>query len=123
MTATLSTLEIAQLRSDAGAYLPDTCTIQTPTNTMDAIGGWSTSWANTYTNVACRLAPVVAQKTEALIGSELAAITSWVLTIAYNQAIDETMRVVHDSETFEVAQMQDTHSNRTAKRVYLRRMD
>jgi len=121
--STLSTLEIAQLRSDADAYLPDTCTIQVPTNTADAIGGWSTSWANTYTSVACRLAAVKAQRTEAMIGSELAVVTNWVLTIAHDQAIDETMRVVHDSETYEVAQLEDTHSNRTAKRVYLRRMD
>ena len=121
--STLSTLEIAQLRSDASAYLPDTCTIQVPTNTIDAIGGWSTTWANTYTSVACRLAPMLVQRGEALVGSELAAITVWVLTIAYNQAIDETMRVVHDSETYEVSQMQDTESNRTAKRIYLRRMD
>ena len=119
----LSTLEIAQLRSDADAYLPDTCTIQVPTNTVDAIGGWSTTWANTYTNVACRLAPVVFQRTESMVGSKVEAITSWVLTIAYNQAIDETMRVVHDSDTYEVVQLEDTHSNRTAKRVYLRRMD
>ena len=121
--STLSTLEIAQLRSDASAYLPDTCTIQVKTNTIDAIGGWATTWANTYTSVACRLAPMLAQRAETMVGSELAAVTNWVLTIAHNQAIDETMRVVHDSETYEVVQIEDTHSNRTAKRVYLRRMD
>ena len=51
------------------------------------------------------------------------ALTRWVLTVAYNQTIDESMRVVHDSQTFEVDRMEDTHSNRTAKRIYLRRLD
>jgi len=123
MTATLSTNEIAQLRAEASSYLPDTCTLQVSTKTIDTIGGWSTAWANTYTSVACRLAPVVAQKAEAVVGSELAAVTSWVLTVAHNQALDETMRVVHGSDTYEIAQLQDTHSNRTAKRAFLRRVD
>ena len=123
MTATLSTNEIAQLRAEASAYLPDTCTIQVSTKIIDEIGGWSDEWDPTYTSVACRLAPVVAQKAETIVGSELAAVTVWVLTVAHNQALDETMRVVHANDTYEIAQLQDTHSSRTAKRAFLRRVD
>jgi len=119
----LSTSELTQLRADAGDYLPDTCTIQVPTRTLDADGGWSTSWANTYTSVACRLAPVSARQSERLEGDQLTAVTEWVLTVAHNQTADTTYRVVHDSTTYEVVRIEDKHSNRTARRVYLRRLD
>lgn len=119
----LSTLELAQLRADQAGYWPDTCTIQTVTRTSDGQGGYTDSWANTYTSVACRLAPEQGKYVESLEGEQLTVITSWVLTVAYNQALDETMRVVHGSETYEIVQLEDTHSYRTAKRAHLRRMD
>ncbi len=120
---TLSTLEINQLRADAEDYLPDTCTIQTITRTRSTDGGWTEAWANTYTSVACRVAPMLASQDERIEGEQMTAVTRWVLTLHHDQTVDETMRVVHDSETFEIAHMEDTHSNRTAKRVYLRRLD
>jgi SPP1 family predicted phage head-tail adaptor len=119
---TLSTLELAQLRADQGNYLPDTCTIQTKTSASDGMGGWTDTWSNTYTSVSCRLAPM-SPGDESLQAEQLAMGTGWVLTIAHNQVIAETNRVVHDSETYEVVGMEDTHSNRTAKRIYLRRLD
>ena len=119
----LSTQEIAQLRADAADYMPDTCTIQTPTHTKDAQGGWTTAWADTYTSISCRLAPLPMQQGAEMEGEQVQAVSRWVLTVAYNQAIAENYRVVHDSETYEVVRMEDTHSNRTAKRVYLRRLD
>jgi head-tail adaptor len=120
---TLSTLELARLRSEASDYMPDTCTLQTLTRASDGQGGWTETWANTYTSVSCRLAPVRAAQSEQIEGGQLAAMSPWILTVAHDQAIDETMRVVHASETFEIAHLEDTHSNRTAKRVYLRRLD
>ena len=119
----LSTAELAQLRSDAGDYLPDTCTIQTVAKTSDGMGGWTEVWSDTYTSVDCRLAPEQTAQSEGIAGGQIAAITRWVLTVAYNQAINETMRVVHDSETYEVVRLDDTHSNRTAKRAHLVRLD
>jgi hypothetical protein len=119
----LSTQELAQLRADAEDYQPDTCTIQVPTATRTTDGGYTTAFANTYTGVVCRLAPVRSSQGERLEGDQMAAMSPWILTIAYDQAIAEGYRVVHDSETYEVTHIEDTHSNRTAKRVYLRRTD
>lgn len=119
----LSTLELSQLRTDASDYLPDTCIIQIVARTADSMGGWTEAWSNTYTSVACRLAPARATRDETLRGEQISAYSQWVLTIAHNQTIDETMRVVHDSETYEVLRLEDTHSSRTAKRVYLVRLD
>jgi len=120
---TLSTLEIAQLRADQADYVPDTCTLQTVTRTGDSQGGWTETWNNTHTSVACRLSPLQTQLVEAEEGGQVQAASRWVLTIAHNQTIDETMRVVHGSDTYEIEHLEDTHSNRTAKRAYLRRLD
>lgn len=120
---TLSTQEVAQLRAEQSAFLPDTCILQTVTRTSDGQGGWAESWANTHTSVSCRLSPVTVSQVEMVEGGQVQAASRWVLTVAYNQALDETMRVVHSSETYEIEHLEDTHSNRTAKRAYLRRLD
>jgi head-tail adaptor len=119
---TLSTLELSLLRSAQVGYLPDTCTIQTVTRTSDSQGGYTETWADTYTGVLCRLAPQRAGG-EQQTGEQLAALSLWVLTVTQSQALDETMRVVHSSETYEVTNVEDTHSWKTAKRAYLRRLD
>jgi SPP1 family predicted phage head-tail adaptor len=119
----LSTTELNQLRADAESFLPDTCTIQTVTQTRDTQGGWTESWANTHTSIECRLAPQTQSGVETIEGGQVTSISRWVLTLHHDQTIDETMRVVHDSQTYEVEHLEDTHSNRTARRVYLRKLD
>jgi len=119
----LSTVALAQLRSDASDYLPDTCTIKTVAKTSDGMGGWTEVWSDTYTSVDCRLAPEQTAQGEGMTAAQITAITRWVLTVAHDQVIDETMRVVHSGETYEVARLDDTHSNRTAKRAHLVRLD
>ena len=120
---TLSTQELTQLRANAQSFLPDSCTIQTVTRTGDGQGGWTETYANTYTSVSCRLSPIRTSQVELVEGAQVQAASRWVLTVAHNQAIDETMRVVHSSETYEIEHLEDTHSNKTAKRAYLRRLD
>lgn len=119
----LSASELAQLQVNQGGYLPDTCALQTLTRTSDGMGGWTEAWSDTHTSVACRLSPLRSAQTEQVEGGQLAAISQWILTVAHDQAIDETMRVVHSGETYEIARLADTHSNRTARRAYLQRLD
>ena len=120
---TLSTQEVAQLRADQADFYPDTCTLQVVTRTGDGQGGWTETYANTYTSVSCRLSPIRTSQVELVEGAQVQAASRWVLTVAHNQAIDETMRVVHSGETYEIEHLEDTHSNRTAKRAYLGRLD
>lgn len=118
----LSTLEITQMRADADAYLPDTCVLQSVTRTADSVGGWAESWAAADT-VQCRVAPMPLNRPETINAAQMASESRWVLTVAYNLSIDVTQRVVHASTTYEIESLEDTHSNRTAKRAYLRRID
>ena len=123
MSGNLSTLEIAQLRGDQDDYFPDTATLQTVARTSDDQGGLTEVWSNTYTSVSCRLAPIRASLVETPEGDQISAASRWILSVAYSQVIAEDMRVVHDSETYEIEHLEDTHSNRTARRAYLMRLD
>lgn len=116
---TLSTLELAQLRADQSTYLPDTCTLQVLTETSDSQGGFTRSWANTHTSVACRVAPVQSSRGEAIRGDQLGAVSLWTLTVAHNQALTVAMRCVHGGVTYEIVALHGTHSNRGAKRATL----
>jgi len=119
----LSTQELTQLRADQADYWPDTCTLQSVTRASDSQGGWTETWANAATSVSCRVMPQTSRQIETVEGEQVQAVTRWIMTVAYNQTIDETMRVVHGGETYEIEHLEDTHSYRTARRVYLRRLD
>ena len=117
----LSALELSQLQGDADDYMPDTCVIHDPTVTVDTMGGQSMSWAAAAT-VPCRLAPIRGLG-EVINGAQITSVTSWVLTITHDRAIDATQRVTTGGDTYQVESVEDQHSNRTARRVYLTRLD
>ena len=119
---TLSTLEIAQLRRDAETYMPGTAILYTKTVTTTTMGGQSESWAAAAT-VECRLAPQAMGMGEVIGGAQLTSPTAWVLTVHHDQAIDATQRVEFDGDTYQIERVEDDHSNRTARRAYLRRLD
>lgn len=119
----LSTAELAQLRADAEAYLPDTCTIQQKVTARTTDGGFTFAYTTRTANAECRLAGLTSSQGEMLEGDKATALTRWVLTLHYDQAVIETDRIVHDGATFEISHLEDTHSNRTARRVYLRKAD
>ena len=116
----LSTLELAQLCSDADDYMPDTCVIWTVARTPDDYGGWTEEWTDTYKAVSCRLAALTTTRPEGMDGSELGSFTRWLLAVPYNQAIDATMRVVHSGVTYEIEAVDDLQSHRASRHAYLR---
>jgi hypothetical protein len=98
----LTSAELASMRDSVGDWLPDSCTIQTVTNTVGAIGGVSQSYANTYTGISCRLDPASPDEdTIQAFGIPQAATVVYVY-LPYNQAIDATDRIVHSGNTYEV---------------------
>lgn len=122
MTA-LSAKELTDMRAVADDFLPDTCTIQTPTAATGAMGGISESFANTYTGIACRLDPASTEGSERITNEALEGRSMWVLNIPYDQDIDITYRVVHSSVTYEVRSVWDTHSYSTIRRASLVRVN
>lgn len=117
---TLTADELSDIRDCIEGLLPDTCTIQTLTRASDGMGGWTETWADTYTSVPCRIWQKSGNERE--VGDQGAEVTRWVLTVAYDQAIDATMRVVHDGRTYQVNDVNDTGSERAERRAWLTRI-
>lgn len=122
MTA-LSAKELSDMRTVADDFFPDTCTIQTATSSTGAMGGIADSYANTYTDVTCRLDPASSEGSEAIVNEALEGRSMWILNIPYDQAIAIGNRVVHSSVTYEVRSVWDTHSYSTIRRASLVRVN
>lgn len=123
MTA-LSAKELSDMRTVADDFFPDTCTIQTPTTSTGSMGGSTTTYANTYTGVACRVDPLgLSPGSEALVNAALEGQSGWWLNVPYDQDIDITYRVVHSSVTYEIKSVVDTHSYSTIRRAAMTRVN
>jgi hypothetical protein len=114
----LTAEEIASMQAAVGDWLPDTCTIQTVTTTVGPIGGVTESYANTYTGISCRLDPTSPSlETIQAFGIAQAATVVYVY-LPYNQAIEATDRIVHDSNTYEVKGLiSDSPSHNLSRQV------
>jgi len=118
----LTSSELSDMRSMADDWLPDTCTIQAATEGVDALGGGSLSWADTYTAVSCRVAPI-RQGQEGVSSYALQGRSAWVLSVAYDQALTVEDRITYGGDTYEVESVEDDHSNRTLRRAIVVRVD
>lgn len=117
----ITAAELAAMRDIADSFFPDVCTIQTPTQTVDATGSLVETFANTYTGVACRLDPAGAGE-EAVTNLALQGQSTWWLNIPYDQAIDETYQVVHGGVTYQVKSVWAGQSYATIRRALLVRV-
>lgn len=121
MVMALSTAELAQLRADAEAYMPDTCTIQTVTRTADTMGGWTEVYADTYTLVPCHIWQL--SGTERDVAGRMSEVTGWVLNVAHDQALTPTMRVIHGGNTYQVNDINEDGSQKLHRRARLTRIE
>jgi SPP1 family predicted phage head-tail adaptor len=116
----ISAQELAEMRDIADSFFPDVCVIQTVTAGVDSTGSPTETFGNTYTNVACRVDP--ADGDEEIRNMALEGESSWWLNIPYDQAIDETWQVIHDSRTYQIKSVWDTQSYRTIRRALMVRV-
>ena len=119
----LNAVELTSMRYDAELLLPSTCTIQTLGIVADGHGGMTKTWMNTYTSVACRLAPVQQSERTDASGGQFTVHSAWHLSVPYDQAIVTNNRVIYASDTYEVMQVDDDHDFRVLRRATLRRVD
>lgn len=76
-------------------------TIQSKTETVDAIGQTNRTWAATYEDEPARYDPVSGGET--LRGKQVEAGITALFTIHTRDSIDSTMRVMHGSNTYGIA--------------------
>jgi head-tail adaptor len=123
MAGLLTANELTLMRAQASAMLPGTCTIQTRSTASDGMGGVTESWSNTYTSIACKLDIAPRQATFPQQGDQFQAHSSWVLTVAFDQAIAAGNRAIIGGDTFEVLNVGDDADYRTLRRAELKRID
>ena len=104
----LSASQLSRMRDTQEDALPDTCTIQAPTVSKDAIGQPTKSWAARGTGIECRMSP--REVRELVLGSRDTPVGEWVLTVAYDQTVETGDRVIYDSRTFEVVGVEKNES-------------
>jgi SPP1 family predicted phage head-tail adaptor len=115
----LSGGDLAYVRSQAGKALPDTCHIEERQLTQDGRGGMAEAWAIAYTDVRCRFSTMPEHAREGLLANRNTAGSMWLLTLPYDQSIDETMRVIHGGNIYQVSFVNDAESYDTTRRCQL----
>jgi hypothetical protein len=118
----LTDQELTDMRTIADDFFPDTCTIQTVTVSLGAMGGISNSYGDTYENVPCRVDPADSGA-EGIVNEALEGRSGWWLNIPYDQAIAIEDRVIHSGITYEVRSVRDTNSYSTIRRAMLERVN
>lgn len=119
----IPTAELMALRTAAKEWLTDTCTIQVPTATVDALGGVSVSFASTYTGVLCRIDPVSDKGSETVKNYALEGRSLYAGSFEYNAVLSTTYRIIHSGITYEVVYIIENNSMLTLKRALLARLN
>ena len=116
----LQGLDLTYMRAAMKTAMPDTVNIQRESQEADGQGGFITSWGNVYQNIPARLNAKGAS--ESIAAERLDTQLDFTLTVAYDQSIDPTDRVVHTSGTYEIQFIDAGQSWASAKRCQMRRL-
>jgi len=96
----LQSNELIYMRVEAKKAMPDTVNIQRRTTTSDQQGGYTEAWENAYQNIPARV--TVTGGGEVAEQGQRAARPDALLTVAYDQSVEQSDRVVHTSGTYEI---------------------
>jgi len=122
-TLGLSDTELTTIRSDVEELLPDTCTIQQSVITNNAVGEPVRTYSARAENVPCRIDPeIVMQNAFEYLGGfsdVVKANSGFRLTVAHDQTVEITDRVVCNGETYEVVAVDPGKSWKASTRATL----
>lgn len=113
---TLSTLELSNLRHEAGHFWPETGVIWRATEASDGQGGMLQTWAAVGT-VSCRISPAGAGR-EQIAAEKLTAVAPWMITLTQGTTVYESDRIVISTAgTFEVQAVMAPRSYEVHRRL------
>lgn len=124
MPSLISQIDIDHIKIEAESVLPDLCTIQTGTRASAGQGSNPITFADTYTDVPCRLMPFTQRQIEeAQRREQIMTDRPFWLTLARNQPIDTDDRMKKDAITYEVTYIDEFKSYAATKRVQVVRIE
>jgi SPP1 family predicted phage head-tail adaptor len=91
-----------------------TCTIVRSVEVSDGAGG-TTNTPTVIATVACRVAPALLQRDEAIIAGQVQGQTPWRVTVPANTDVTEADEIHVGSRIFEVAAVYAPESRETAR--------
>ena len=111
--------ELAQMRAVQLQFMPMTCTVKRPTETINPAGQTDTVEVDVYTDLPCELTPkVLRQIIEHFGGGSIQSGVRWNITMPYGTVIKLNDRIhvntVNGVEIYEVNGDQSTESYETA---------
>ena len=112
--------DLAYMRNEAQKAMPDLVDIQRKTLTSDKQGGFTEAWANSYQQVAARIAGKGGGESNEAGRQDLQL--DFMLTLAHDQSITQTDRVVHTSGTYEIQSVDTGKSWSATIRCQMRRL-
>jgi SPP1 family predicted phage head-tail adaptor len=100
--------------------MPEDIIIQVLSRTQDGQGGLTEAWTTAYQDVPARLAE--RSGNERIVAGTQYEAAEYILTVPWDQNIEETMRIIHDGVTYEVLFVNHGRSFDSARRCLLKRL-
>jgi hypothetical protein len=120
----VSAAQMAQMRADQDGALPDTCSVSRPTSGRNSIGEGTTIWTVQGTALPCRVRAAQLQPSRLPVGEQQAIVTSWVVSLEWDQSLLEGDRVtLSGGQVFEITDTTAEESWLTAKRGQATRIE
>lgn len=117
----LSSNELAQIRADVQALLPDTGDILSSSLTPDGAGGWTTVWGTATASVGYRLDPI--RQREEVGGAVMWSYHTFQLTLPYDTTIEPENRFqASDGQLYNVIGVDDGKSWQVSVRCVVERI-
>ena len=112
--------DLAYLRAASRTAMPDSVTIQRKALVSDKQGGFTEGWADVYQNIRGRVS--VSGGSESVTAGRQDVQINATLTLAYDQSIEQSDKVVHGGETYEVVSVDSGKTWALARRCQMRRL-
>ena len=116
----LQTGDMTYMRSEASKALPDAVSILRRTLESDKQGGFSESWDIAYENIPARIAFMSSSEKFAVAREDVDV--RFTVTVAYDQSLEQTDRISHGEDTYEVVSVTSSRSWDTSKRCQARQV-
>lgn len=116
----LQEFDLAYLREQVKVAMPDEISIQRLTLTSDKQGGYTQEFGSVYQHIKARL--TAKPGAESIAANAQDARIDFTLTVAYDQSIEQTDRITHRGNHYEVLSIDVGDSWAIAKQCQLRKI-